>query len=81
MKSLLIFLLLAAAHSPAPRLVPWGSRHATQVGFADYSGVWQTHAWEWTSAYPHLAASDRLPLGSRNVRGSSSGWPRAITTA
>ena len=50
-------------------LFPWGSRHTNAIAFADSSSVWRTNTWVWTTAYPHLFASNCLPLGSLSVRG------------
>ncbi len=50
-------------------LLPWGSRHTNSVAFADNLGNWQTNTWTWTAAYPHLFASNSLPVGSLTVRG------------
>jgi hypothetical protein len=50
-------------------LLSKGTVHTNQVAFKDSAGVWQTNTWTWISAYPFLAASNSLPLGSLNVRG------------
>lgn len=52
-----------------PTLYPWGSRHTTRLAFKDSANTWQTNTWTWTTAYPYLAASNSLPLGSLNIRG------------
>jgi hypothetical protein len=47
----------------------WGSVHTCQVAFRDSAGTRRTNIWSWTAAYPRLAASNSLPVGSLSVRG------------
>lgn len=59
----------ATATYTIPTLLPWGSQHTNKVAFKDSANTWQTNTWTWTTAYPHLFASNSLPLGSLSVRG------------
>lgn len=59
----------ATVSYPITTLLPWGSRHTNSVAFRDSTSTWRTNTWTWTTAYPLLAASNALPLGSFTLRG------------
>ena len=54
---------------PITNLLAWGSKHTNIIAFKDDANTWRTNTWTWTTAYPHLFASNSLPIGSLSVRG------------
>lgn len=54
---------------PITNLLTWGSKHTNIFAFKDSAEVWRTNTWTWTVAYPHLFASNSLPIGSLTARG------------